>query len=86
MITIINISGMNWTIMLLESPLRPNGRPCANAGVINIAPPGGHFAARQRLEEWPIERAKSARTIAAVGPIATPRADPAPLAGVPLPR
>ena len=53
MITMINISGMNCTIMLLESPLSPNGPPCANAGVMNIAPPGGHFAARQPFEEWP---------------------------------
>src|ERR1700682_4678398 len=47
MITIINISGMNCMIMLLEVPPSPNGRPCANAGIINMAPPGGNFAARQ---------------------------------------
>src|ERR1700722_1026709 len=48
---------------------------------------GGAILRRVSLfEDRPIWRAKSARTIAAVGPIATPRGDPATLAGVPLPR
>jgi hypothetical protein len=31
---------MNWTIILPLSPPKPNGKPCAKAGVININPPG----------------------------------------------
>ena len=53
-----------------ESPPKPlNGALCANAGVINIAPPEGHAGGRTRAarDEGPILRAKSARTIAAIG-------------------
>ena len=47
MITMIKINGMSDVIMPPPSPPKPNGKLCAYAGVISIAPPGSAQATRR---------------------------------------